>query len=78
MRVFSLSLFQISFDGVVAMNNWIRRFRSLFSPARITAPMVPVLLTQSGNQPGSPATSLRSSPPPITELDLLRAFGRDV
>ncbi|MFK7604099.1 hypothetical protein ACI3L1_18025 [Deinococcus sp. SM5_A1] len=60
------------------MNVWIRHFRSLFSPARASAPMVPVLLTQSGFQHGHPATSPRSSAPPITELDLLRAFGCDV
>ncbi|CAM4400992.1 hypothetical protein [Deinococcus marmoris] len=56
------------------MNVWIRRFRSLLSPNRAAVPMVPVLLTQSS----SPATPLRSSAPPITELDLLRAFGCDV
>ncbi|CAM3297760.1 Mobile element protein [Deinococcus saxicola] len=59
------------------MNVWIRRFRSLFSPAR-AASVVPVLLTQPSNQHGSPVTSPRSSAPPITELDLLRAFGCDV
>ncbi|WP_192930869.1 hypothetical protein [Deinococcus sp. AJ005] len=58
------------------MNVWIRRFRSLFSPVR-AAPMVPVLLNQSDHQHGL-ATSPRSGAPPITELDLLRAFGCDV
>lgn len=56
------------------MYTWIRRFRFLFSAPRPTPQAASVLLAPPAEQ----TVNLRSSAPPITDLDLLRALGCDV